>query len=67
MKDISVKIMEGMTGEKRHVVCVKDLDTKHLKFDKGSEWDATRINDEWWCIDAVGIKEKQFKTYFKNI
>jgi hypothetical protein len=66
MKNIDEFINEETT-ERRHVVCVKELETKHLKFVKGNEYDATRINNNWWLIDAVGVGEKQFKIHFKQI
>ena len=66
MNDIVNTINESIDIEKVNVVCVKDLETKHLKFKKGETFVASRVNKNWWCIDAVGITEKAFKTYFKK-
>lgn len=65
MKTLIDTINEA-TIERINVVCVKDLETKHRKFKKGDVEEATRINQNWWLIDSIGIGEKQFKTYFKK-
>lgn len=66
MKDINNFIIESSDIEKTDVVCVKDYQTKHLTFHKGEIFIARRINKDWWCIDAIGVTEKAFKTYFKK-
>ena len=52
--------------EKCHVVCVNELKTKYHTFNKGEECDATKVNNNWWVIDSIGIAEKAFKHCFKK-
>jgi len=47
------------------VKCIKDLQTKHTTFKLNEEYDAQRVNEHWYCVDAVGIKNEDFNKYFE--
>ena len=66
MQDITYTINEALDVEKYDVVCVKEYKTKYHTFAKGEECTATRINNNWVLIDAIGIPEKTFKNCFKK-
>ena len=70
MKDIVVKITEGKFNqfdEWWNVKCKKELVTKHLTFKTGEEYEASKINDNWWLIDAVGVNKDDFTKCFDKI
>ena len=46
------------------VKCIKDLQTKHTMFRKDEEYEANKINKDWYCVEAVGIKSTTFEEYF---
>lgn len=75
MKDINDKINESITKTKysewHDVQCTKDLkiDRKswNITFKSGEEYQASKINDEWWLIDQIGVSVEDFKKHFKDI
>ena len=75
MKDINIKINEAITktnfSEWHDVKCVKDftLERKsgNITFKGDAEYKASKINDNWWLIDQIGISNEDFKKYFKDI
>jgi hypothetical protein len=46
------------------VRCIEDLITKHHTFKKDEEYEAHKINNNWECVDAVGIKTDKFFRHF---
>ena len=46
------------------VKCVKELQTKHMTFRLNEEYDAQRVNEHWYCVDAVGIGSDNFGNHF---
>jgi hypothetical protein len=70
MKDIVAKITEGKFNQSTEwwkVKCKKELVTKHLTFKTGEEYEASKINDNWWLIDAVGVNKDDFTKCFDKI
>ena len=47
------------------VKCIKELTTKHTTFRENEEYDAQKVNEDWYCVEAVGIKSENFSKYFK--
>lgn len=45
--------------------CVKELTTKHLTFRVNEIYNAQKINERWYCVDAVGMKVYDFRKHFK--
>ena len=48
------------------LMCVKTLQTKHITFREGETYDGNKVNDTWWSVDAVGVKNEDINTYFIN-
>ena len=75
MKDINTKINESITktdySEWHDIICKKDLTIErkegNITFKSNTEYKASKINDNWWLIDQVGVKNDDFKKYFKDI
>lgn len=70
MKDIVSKITEGKFSQYAEwwlVKCKKELQTKHQTFKVGEEYEASKINDNWWLIDTVGVSNDDFTTCFDKI
>ena len=67
MKDIVSKITEGQFSEWCPVKCKSELKTKHQTFKSGEEYEASKINDNWWLIDTVGVSKKDFNKCFDKI
>ena len=49
------------------VKCIEDLQTKHTTFKFGEEYIAHKVNEHWYCIDAVGIKSASFGEHFCSL
>jgi hypothetical protein len=47
------------------VKCIKELQTKHVTFRLNEEYNAQKVNEHWYCVDAVGIKIYDFGKHFK--
>lgn len=47
------------------VKCLKELQTKHVTFRVNEEYNAQRVNDNWYCVDAVGMKIEDFNKHFE--
>jgi len=47
------------------VKCIKELQTKHMTFKLNEEYTAAKINETWYCVDAVGINVEDFSKYFQ--
>jgi hypothetical protein len=67
MKDIITKINEAHKVEQWTVKCKKELQTKHLTFKAGEEYEAINLNENWWLIDSVGVSKADFGKYFDKI
>ena len=48
------------------VICIEELSGKTNTFKKGEIYTSNKINDKWWCIDAVGIDNDTFNKHFSN-
>ncbi len=46
------------------VKCIKELQTKHMTFRLNEEYNAQRVNEHWYCVDAVGIGSDNFDEHF---
>ena len=66
MKDIVNFINEGQFSEWWSAKCVKEHKTKYHTFTPGEEVEASKINDNWWIIDAIGISKDDFDKCFKK-
>lgn len=67
MKDIVSKITEAQYSEWFSVKCKSELKTKHQTFKPGEEYEASKINDNWWLIDTVGVSKEDFGKCFDKI
>lgn len=70
MKDIVSKITEGTFSKYAEwwlVKCKKEHQTKHQTFKVGEEYEASKINDNWWLIDTVGVNKDDFTKCFDKI
>ena len=49
------------------VKCIKDIQTKHQTFKTGETYEASKINENWWLIDTVGVSKEDFAQCFEKI
>ena len=47
------------------VKCIKEFATKHTTFRVNEEYDAQKVNENWYCVEAVGISNDNFHNHFK--
>jgi len=47
------------------VICTKELQTKHTTFKENEEYNAQKVNENWYCVDAVGISSEDFNKHFQ--
>ena len=71
MKNIVESIKKTDFSEWHTVKCIKDLTvnrkTSSNMFNKNTEYKASKINDNWWLIDQIGVSSDEFKKHFKDI
>jgi len=71
MKSIVESIRKSDYSEWHDVVCLQDFKVERkggdITFKKNTEYEASKINDNWWIIDSVGVKDIDFKKNFKDI
>ena len=71
MIDIVSKITEGQYSEWYKVQCIKEykVDRKigAITFKQGEEYEASKINDNWWLIEQFGVSVEDFNKYFDKI
>jgi hypothetical protein len=71
MKDIVESIKKTNYSELHDVKCVKEYKierkTGGMTFKQGEEYEASKINDNWWLIEQFGVSSEDFKKYFKDI
>lgn len=67
MKNLTEKIMEGKYSEWYKVECTNELQTKYQPFKKGETYEASKINENWWLIDTIGVSKDDFGKYFKKL
>lgn len=75
MKDIKDIINESISktnlSEWHDVKCDNDFTIErkggNITFKGNIEYKASKINDNWWLIDQVGVKDEDFKKYFKDM
>ena len=64
-------IKKDQYSEWHDVECTKDLkiDRKSwsITFKSGDNYQGSKINDNWWIIDQIGISLEDFKKHFKDI
>ena len=46
------------------LICIKGLETKHINFREGEEYVGAMINDNWYVVEAVGIRAEDFHVHF---
>ncbi len=44
-----------------------DITIGKYTFNKGNVYTGTRINDNWYCIDSVGVNVTDFNKNFRQI
>lgn len=70
MKDQQESIRKTNYSEWHTVKCIKDLiiecKTNNYSFKANTEYEASKISNNWWLIDSVGISSKEFENYFKD-
>ena len=71
MKNIVESIRKTNYSEWHTVKCIKDFKierkTRSMTFKQGEQYEASKINDNWWLIDQIGVSSEEFKKYFKNV
>ena len=71
MKNIVESIKKTNYSEWHDVKCVNEFiinrKTSSYTFKKDAEYKASKINDNWWLIDQVGVSKEEFKKNFKDI
>jgi hypothetical protein len=71
MKDIVESIKKTNHSEWHTVQCIKeykiDRKTGTITFKQGEEYEASKINDNWWLIEQFGVSTEDFKKYFKDV
>ena len=71
MEKINEHIRIGKYSEWHDVECIKDYEVNRkntkMTYKSGTQYEASKINDNWWLIDQIGIKDADFKKYFKDI
>ncbi len=71
MKNIIESIKKTNCSEWHDVKCIKEFTierkTSSYIFKKDTEYKASKINDNWWLIDQVGVSKEEFKKHFKDI
>jgi hypothetical protein len=71
MKDIVESIKKTNYSEWHDVKCVKEYKierkTGGMTFKQGEEYEASKINDNWWLIDTVGVSKEDFGKCFDKI
>ena len=46
-------------------IALYDITIGKYQFIKGNVYSGTRINDNWYCIDSVGVNAETFNANFK--
>lgn len=71
MKTIVESIKKTPYSEWHDVSCIKDYTVErkdgNIVFKSGTEYKASKINDNWWLVDQIGVSSEDFKKYFKDI
>lgn len=71
MKNIIESIKKTDYSEWHDVICKKELTIErkeaNITFKANTEYKASKINDNWWLIDQIGVKTELFKKHFKDI
>ena len=47
------------------IKCVKDLHGPVFNFDEGNEYNGSKVNENWYCIEAVGVSSEEFDEHFE--
>lgn len=71
MKNIVESIKKDNYSEWHNVECTNDLkvDRKSwsVTFKSGDNYNASKINNNWWLIDQIGVSTEDFQKHFKDI
>ena len=71
MKTIIESIKKTNYSEWHDVKCIKELTIERKTgtntFKVDTEYKASKINDNWWLIDQIGVSSEEFKKHFKDI
>ncbi len=46
------------------VKCIADFSKGKVAFRCGEEYSGAMVNDDWYCIDAVGVSREDFERCF---
>ena len=57
-------IFKGINYDMK-VKCIKEFVTKHTTFRENEEYDAQKVNESWYCVEAVGINTEDFNKHFE--
>lgn len=49
-----------------NLLCIETLSTTRITFKDGEIYKGNKINNNWWCVDAVGVEAKIFDKHFVN-
>lgn len=44
--------------------CIKNFQTPSFNFKEGEKYGGAKINDKWYCIEAVGVSKEDFDEHF---
>ena len=54
-----------MKNKMNKYIALYDITIGKYQFIKGNVYSGTRINDNWYCIDSVGVNAETFNVNFK--
>ena len=61
----SNKLIFKRINSNMKVKCIKEFATKHTTFRVNEEYDAQKVNESWYCVEAVGISNDNFHNHFE--
>jgi len=53
-----------MIGMSKILLCVKTLTVKSGTFKEGETYKGSKVNTNWWVVDAIGVSASEFDEYF---
>ena len=52
------------------LLCIENLEVNRknskYSFKNGEHYKASKINDNWWCIDSIGVEAEMVNKHFVN-
>ena len=49
------------------IKCFKTYIKRNISFKEGEEYNGNQVNENWFCIDAIGIVKDDFNEHFEMI